>query len=611
MITHQTVMRKYLRATSLIRVCLFLLTLTLALPLTALAESGVQPYGAVHQAWIDPSPSNPGIEYGNAIAMHGDTLVVGAQHDNATIGIDTIYYVGAVYVYVLEENTWVLQARLSPNDPESGDLFGSSVDISGDTLVVGAVGSDGTDDTGEYAPEMGAVYVFTRSGETWTQQAKIEPLDGLEDDNFGNAVSLIGERVVVGASSKDIGTTSNAGKVYSYYRNGSKWYAAQSITAPKIEKNATFGSSIDYDGARVVVGAQAEKDVGAAYVFYRTGSKWTLESTLDADDDQQGDNFGASVAIDGETIVVGAPFADPNLGFGDITNAGAAYIYRKAAGGWRQETKLVAENAATFSHFGRFVSTNNNRVVVGATGYSIGNILRAGSAYVYDRNGGEWPLQTQIFSADPYIDAGFGASITFDDEIIFIGEPGSDTVNRAGRVHIYALREGVLPETGFAPNSMTELSQPPASVDTSLGDLQISIPEISLQTEIVSIQRRANTWGVDWLTTSVGHLDGTAYPTHVGNTVLAGHVNLPDGSNGPFAAVDQLQWGDEIILRLDGVNYIYEIRSIYTTDPHNLDILEKNDGYDWLTLITCAEFDETSGIFRQRVVVETVLVDQR
>ena len=604
-------MQKYLRAASFSRVCLILCILTLALPHPVLAENGVQPYGAVHQAWIDPDPSNPGAEYSHSIAMNGDTLVVGAQHDSATVGVNTSYYAGAVYVYVLEENTWVLQTRLSPNDPESGDLFGSSVDISGDTLVVGAVGSDGTDAEGEYAPEMGAIYVFTRSGETWTQQAKIEPLDGLEDDNFGNAVSLIGERVVVGASSKDIGMMPNAGKVYSYYRNGSKWYAAQSITAPKIGKDAAFGSSIDYDGARVVVGAQAEKDVGAVYVFYRTGSQWTLESALDADDDQQGDNFGTSVAIDGETIVVGAPFADPDLGFGEVVNAGAAYIYRKAAGGWRQETKLVAENAAVFSHFGQYVSSNNNRVIVGATGYSIGNILRAGSVYVYDRNGGEWPLQTQIFSADPYIDAGFGASIVFDDELIFIGEPGSDTINRAGRVHLYALREGVLPETGFAPNSMAKLSQPPASVETSLGDLSISIPEIGLQTEIVSIPRQANSWGVDWLTTSVGHLDGTAYPTHVGNSVLAGHVNLPDGSNGPFAAVDQLQWGDEIILLLDGVNYIYEIRSIYTTDPHNLDILEKNDGYDWLTLITCADFDEKSSVFRQRVVVETVLVDQR
>ncbi len=601
-------MQKHHRAISIIWGCLILFALTLASPITALAESGVQRFGAIYQAWIDPDPSNPGAEFSNAIAMHGKTLVVGARYDNAVVGVDTIYYVGAVYVYVLEENTWVLQARLSPGDPESGDLFGSSVDIYGDTLVVGALGSDGIDDADEYAPEMGAIYIFTRSGTTWSQQAKIEPLDGLEDDNFGNAVSLIGDRVVVGASAKDIGKIQNAGKVYSFYRNGSKWYAAQSITAPKTEKDAAFGSSLDYDGSRVVIGAQAENKIGTAYVFYRTGSKWAFESTLEVDDDQQGDNFGMSVAIDGETIVVGAPFSNPNLGFGEVVNAGAAYIYRKGAGGWRQETRLVSENAAVFSHFGKYVSTNNNRVIVGATGYSIGNISRAGSAYVYDRDGGEWNLQTQIFSADPYIDAEFGASITFNDDLIFIGEPGSNTLNHPGRVHMYSLSEGVLPETGFAPHSAKALSLAPLVAESSLGDVQISIPEIGLQTEIVSVQRAANSWDVSWLTTSVGHLAGTAYPTHVGNSVLAGHVNLPDGSNGPFAAIDQLQWGDEIILQLDGVDFVYEVRAIYTIHPRNLDILEKSDGYAWLTLITCTQYDENIGIFKQRVVIEAVRV---
>ncbi len=577
-------------------------------PQAIFAVDGVQQYGAIHQTWIDPSPSSPGIEFSNAIALHADTLVVSARRDHATVGVDIVYYVGAVYVYVLEENTWVLQTRLSPEDPASGDLFGSSVDIYGDTIVVGAVGSDSIDENGNDAPDMGAAYIFTRSGENWTQQAKIEPEDGIEDDNFGNAVSVVGERVVVGASAKDIGSKENAGKVYSYYRNGDKWYAAQTITAPQVETGAAFGSALDYDSSRVVIGAQNTNGNGAAYVFYRTGNQWSLESTLDVDDDQTGDNFSASVTIDSETIVVGAPFADPNLGSGDITNAGAAYVFRQAPGGWRQETKLVPENAAAFSQFGRFISIDDNRVIIGTTGNSIGNVLRAGSAYVYDRDGGEWPLLTQIFSADPYIDAGFGGSIIHDDNLIIIGEPGSATTNMPGRVHIYTLQEGVLPETGFVPNAVTELISP-ASAEANLGDLWISIPKLDLQTEIVFVPRQANSWNVSWLTTSVGHLDETAYPTHMGNSVLAGHANLPDGTDGPFAAIDQLQWGDQIIIHLDGYAYIYEVRDVFHTNPTDLTPIMKNENYDWLTLITCQGYDASTNSFNLRMVVVAVRIE--
>ena len=107
---------------------------------------------------------------------------------------------------------------------------------------------------------------------------------------------------------------------------------------------------------------------------------------------------------------------------------------------------------------------------------------------------------------------------------------------------------------------------------------------------------------------SAGHLAETTYPTHVGNAVLAGHVNLPDGSDGPFASIGQLQWGDEIILRLDGTSYRYAVRAAYTTDPSNMQIIEDKDGYIWLTLITCAQYDEKTTAFARRVIVEAILL---
>ncbi len=588
-------------------VTLLALLFTAILPICASANSQVSLYGAVHQTWLKPSPSNPGAEFGNVIAGDGDTLVVGARHDSITVGVDTVYQSGAAYVYVKDGNTWMLQARLAASDAGAFDLFGSSVAIDGDTIIIGAVGSDGTDENDNAASNMGAAYVFIRNGEHWDQQAKIEPEDGVENDNFGNAVAIVGERVVVAASAKDFGTIEDAGKVYSYYRAGTKWYQSQSVSAPLTTSDDFFGSSLDYDGQRLLIGAQGENSIGAAYVFYRLGSTWSQEAKIEPDDDKRGDNFGASVSIDGETVAIGAPFADPDVGSGEITNAGAVYVFHKRPGGWSQQAKLVSESAVAFDHFGQSVKIDDTTIVAGANKQDYYTIIRSGAAHIYERSEGEWQFQSQIISGEPYNNADFGRSLILDDNQIIIGEPGTSTQFETGTVHVYSLEAGILPNTGFTPNVHLETSlEHPQS---GQGDqFQITISKLNLQTSIVGVPRQGNTWDVNWLTTSVGLLDGTAYPAHIGNTAIAGHVNLPDGSQGPFADIDQLQWGDEIVVNLDGNELIYEVRQIYTTNPHDLGILEKSDGYEWLTLITCSNFNEKNETFLKRIVVEAVRV---
>lgn len=584
---------------------LSMLTLAIMLPQIAYADDSVQLYGAVHQTWITPSPSNPGAEFGNVVAMDGDTLVVGARHDSITRGVDRVYYAGAVYVYVLDDNIWKLQARLGASDADVYGLFGSSVDIDGDTLVVGAVGNDSSDENGNDASDMGAVYVFRRSGGQWDQEAKIEPEDGVTEDYFGNAVSIVGKRIVVAASAKDFGATKDVGKVYSYYRSGSKWLQSQSVTLPKIVKDSFFGSAIDYDGQRLVVGAQSVSDTGAAFVYYRVGSTWAQEAAIEPEEEHVGDNFGAAVSIDGQTIVVGAPFTDPNLGSGAITNGGATYVFRKTPTAWKQEAKLVLDDALAFDHFGQSVQINDTTVVVGATLQDYYTILRTGAAHVYERSAGIWELQSRVISGEPYMNGDFGASLAIDNQRIIVGEPGTSTQNRAGAVHIYSLEAGLLPVTGFAPDTQWQATLPQSQYNQS-NALQIEIPAFDFQTQVVGVPRQGNSWDVNWLTTSVGHLDGTAYPSHIGNSVIAGHVNLPDGSNGPFVAIDQLQWGDEIIIHLDGHVFIYEVRHIYTTHPYDLDVLGKSDGYSWITLITCTNFQERNSTYSERIIVEAV-----
>lgn len=581
-----------------------LLILVLLFPIPASAESSANHYGAVHRAGLDPSPSNPGAEFGNDVAVSGDTLVVGARYDSVPLGKEPQSYSGAAYVYIKEGENWIQQARLTPSIPKAGDLFGSAVAIDRDTIVVGAVGNDSIDENGDDAPEMGAVYIFTRSGDQWQQQAKIEPEDGVKADYFGNSVAIAGERIVVGASGKDLGNTSDAGKVYTFYRSGTQWYQSQSITAPDLEANDNFGASLDIDGPRVVIGAPSDDRVGAAFIFYRTGSTWAQESKIEPDDDHLGDNFAASVSIEDELVVVGAPFADPEIGGRQVTNAGAAYVYRKRANTWSQDSKLVLENASAFDNFGGSVTTSGNSIVVGATGQDYFSMLRVGSAFTFVRNQDSWENQTQILSGAPYSDSNFGSSIAINGELIIVGEPG--TSSKAGSIHVYSIEEGVLPETGFAPRTAPHPAVVQSPTASTLNSLQLEIPEIRIQAQVVSTPRRENSWNVQWLTNQVGHLEGTAYPTHIGNSVIAGHVNLPDGSTGPFAEISYLRWGDQIILQMDGHRYIYEVREVFDTSPTDMRILERDGDYAWLTLITCKDFDPVGEEYGLRTVVIAV-----
>ena len=601
-------MHKYLRVKFIIWGCLLiLLVLILVFPATVIAESNGEYYGAVHQAWLDPSPSNPGAEFGNAVAVSGDTLVVGARYDSVPLDKEPQYYSGAAYVYIKDGNAWVQQARLAPTTPQAGDLFGGAVDIDGDTIVIGAVGNDSVDENGNDASEMGAVYVFTRSDDQWEQQAKIEPEDGIEADYFGNAVAIAGERIVVGASGKDIGNTSDAGKVYSYYRSATQWRQSQSITALDPDKNDAFGSSLDLDGPRLIIGSPSENNVGAAYVFYKIGSTWALESRLDPDDNHEGDYFGTSVSIEDETVVVGAPFADPDLGSGQVTNAGAVYVFKKKANTWEQDAKLVLEDSKVFDKFGESVSTSGNAIVVGAPGQDYYSTLRVGSAYTFKRTDGSWEFQTQIMSADPYNESNFGASVAINGESIVIGQPG--TSPWAGAIHIYSIQPGILPETGFAPGAAINPPEIQKLESSNDGSLYLEIPKISLYTEVVGVPRQENTWDVQWLSNQVGHLKGTAYPTHLGSSAIAGHINLPNGTSGPFADIDQLNWGDKIIIHLEGHEYIYEVREIFQSTPNDMGHLTKSENYDWLTLITCKDYNSNTKSYNRRTVVVAVRIE--
>ena len=164
------------------------------------------------------------------------------------------------------------------------------------------------------------------------------------------------------------------------------------------------------------------------------------------------------------------------------------------------------------------------------------------------------------------------------------------------------------PDTGFAPNVKTDLSNVPfESYDSLAGNIWFEIPSLGIKTSIVGVPLRNGSWNVAWLGKQAGWLEGSAYPTWSGNSVITGHVTLSNGLPGPFTNLSQLKYGDTIIVHANGQKYTYEIRENKTVSPTDSSVF-KHEEKAWLTFITCKEYDEKTNTYRKRVVVRAVLV---
>jgi hypothetical protein len=235
------------------------------------------------------------------------------------------------------------QAKLNAADAEASDFFGFSVALDGDTAVVGAYQED-PDLGGGPLTGAGSAYVFVRSGSTWSQQAKLNADDAEAGDEFGQSVAISGDTVLVGARLEDPdmggGPLTDAGSVYVFTRNGMAWDQQAKLNADDAEADDRFGYSVALDGDTAVVGAyQEDPDLGggpltgagSAYVFVRSGTTWSQEAKLNAADAEAEDVFGVSVAISGDTVLIGAHREGPDLGGGPINLAGSAYVFVASA----------------------------------------------------------------------------------------------------------------------------------------------------------------------------------------------------------------------------------------------------------------------------------------
>lgn len=366
---------------------------------------------------IQAGDGTAGDQFGGSVAISGTTVIVGANANAATSTRN-----GAAYIYVLSNGAWTLQQKLTPADGEDNDIFGSYVAISGDTAVVGAYG-----DTVGTNVNQGSIYVYTRSGTTWTQQQKITAADGEANDYFGRALAIAGDTIVVGASSADLTTSIDQGAAYVYFRTGTTWAQQAKLTAGDGTSLDYFGDAVAINGDSIIVGATEDTtgtnvQQGSAYVFTRSGTTWTQQQKLTAGDATAFDYFGFSVSIDADTAVIGT-LQDVGINF----QQGSAYVFTRSGTTWTQQQKLTSADGETGDSFGNAVHVLGDTIMVGAAGDTNGANLRQGSAYIFGRSGTTWTQSQKLLAADGGIDDSFGAGVAFTQNNAVVGSIG-DTI---------------------------------------------------------------------------------------------------------------------------------------------------------------------------------------
>jgi len=312
-------------------------------------------------------------DFGVSMAVDGDTLVVGAQFADSR-GKDS----GLAYVFERRAERWRRAAVLSASDAAAGDQFGLTVSVSGETIVVGARLSHSR------GRDAGAAYVFTRQDGRWQQVQKLMASDAAAGDLFGRASVDTNDMIV----SADL-NNAHTGKVYFLERRGAAWVETAKVTAPNGTEGDEFGISLALAGSTAVFGAIGDDsggdDAGAAYAFDHRDGKWTQTARLTPRDSAPHEAFGFSVAADNGVIVVGAPHPHEK---GERPGQGAAYVFERQDGEWTQVGRLTASDAVPGTWFGNAVAISGETIVVGMLLNAEGK--RSGSAYVFERRGGEW-----------------------------------------------------------------------------------------------------------------------------------------------------------------------------------------------------------------------------
>jgi hypothetical protein len=419
-----------------LRLPFLLLLCSVALLLQPVSAQG---WVADEQSKLSPADIAFGDTCGYAMAVSGDTIAVGSLGDDDDGSVS-----GSVNVYVRSGATWSHQAKLTASDAGAFDAFGYSVALSGDTLVVGASGD------GDAASGAGSAYVFVRSGTTWSEQAKLMAPFSQPNQRMGECVAVSGDTLAVGAPYRDspFGWT-DAGAVLVYVRSGTVWTLQQELLPMLPQFASLLGISVALEGDRLVTGAPGTDDLGAAsgsaFVFERSGSTWTLQPRLLASDGAAGDALGNAVSISGDTVVVGA-FMDSDAGVG----SGSASVFTHDGVDWSQQAKLTSPSSDASDNFGTSVAVSGDLVLVGAQ-YEEAVGPSSGSVHLYERHQAIWYDRAAFQAAETVQGDHFGTAVALDGDTAAVGAQSVGTVAPfAGSGYAFLLEDTTWVDLGQA-----------------------------------------------------------------------------------------------------------------------------------------------------------------
>lgn len=410
-------------------------------------------------------------------------------------------------------------AKLLASDGEPGDVFGYSVSVSGDTGVIGAFNSE------DFGSNTGSAYVFRRDGSgNWTEQAKLLPTNGLNGSQFGRAVAISGNTVVIG-SYNDGSVVANGGSAYVFTEDGSgNWFQQAKLVPNDLDQGDSFGWSVAVFQDTLVVGSMGDGGSGSAYVFTRDGSgSWGQQAKLVASDAAFDDFFGWSVSVDANTALVGSVSDDDNG-----SSSGSTYAFtRDSSGNWSQQAKLLPSDGSALENFGFSVSISGNTGLIGARNDSPG-----GSAYIFSRDSsGTWTEQAKLLPSDIASSDFFGNSVSLSGDTAAVGSWGDDdSGNSSGSAYVF---------THDGSGNWTEEAKLLAS-DANAGDGFGFSVSVSADTAIIG----------SWADDDLGSQSGSSYVFDLsgsdsdGDGILDPSDNCVDDANADQADNDSDGIGD-------------------------------------------------------------------
>jgi len=354
---------------------------------------------------VGDNDGEAGDYFGYAVSVAGDFAVVGAALDDVNGKTDQ----GSISFYHFNGGSWVLQQKIADLSGSADDHFGASVSISGNYAIVGAPG----DDNGAIL-NQGSASIYHYNGSTWLVVQKLTDRTGATNDLCGYSVSIDGNFMIASANEDDIGPNINQGSACIFQNSGGNWVYMQKINDAFGSTEDQFGISVSISGNNIIVGEPLDditvnEDQGAVLFYFFNGSTWVLRTKLTDATGGEGDLFGYSVSLSGNNAAVGSVFYD-----WEKTDQGSVNVYRLNGVNWEFVQKLYADEPGTNDAFGFTIAISGNYLMVGAKLDDIGTVDNKGAATIYEKIGVGWGKLQVVRDKMAAADDHFGHDVAID-----------------------------------------------------------------------------------------------------------------------------------------------------------------------------------------------------